>query len=250
MSFRICAALPIKSGNLKENEKIIENVLKENPDIIELRLDYIDNVNNLTEKFLKQLLNLIQPNIPVILTFRNYIEGGQMQIDSNKRIDIIKLLIRAKPNYLDIEMNTDAKFLREIINLAQQNQITLIFSFHDFEKTPSFEECAKIINSFIDKLINDISVSLDFTNNNIFKMILTARNFEDNLIPFELCREFSKKNKKIICFCMGELGIISRLLCVKVGSILTFGSIEKTITAPGQIHIKKIRKFHRLIFSI
>ena len=47
---------------------------------------------------------------------------------------------------------------------------------------------------------------------------------------------------------MGELGIFSRITCVKFGSLLTYGSLEDK-TAPGQINIEKIREIHKLLFN-
>jgi 3-dehydroquinate dehydratase type I len=72
-------------------------------------------------------------------------------------------------------------------------------------------------------------------------MIFTAQTFEDNLIPLQLCKEITKKNLNIISFCMGTLGIFSRILCVLNGSFLTYGSLVGE-TAPGQIDINTIRK--------
>ena len=82
----------------------------------------------------------------------------------------------------------------------------------------------------------------------IFKVIFTAQKFEDNLIPMKICRDLLEKikYKSVISFCMGELGIFSRVLSVKVGSFLTYASLDEK-TAPGQINIKKIREIHELL---
>ena len=155
-------------------------------------------------------------------------------------MEIIKTLIQAKPEYLDIEMRTDKQILDEIINLADQNNVKLIFSYHDFEKTPSFEQCLKIIQEASTKIKN--------IENVIIKIILTAQTFEDNFVPLKLCKELTQKNQQIICFCMGEEGIFSRISSVNFGSSFTYASVAES-TAPGQINIESIRKIIDLLFS-
>lgn len=249
MKFNICAAIPIKSGKIKENEELIKRVLETKPDLIEFRFDYIDEISELTPDFIKNLLDLVGTNILSIFTFRAPSEGGQCDLNKEERIKIIKLLIEAQPEYLDIEMNTEIENLREIINFANEN-VKLIFSYHDFDKTPSLEVATSIFEKFKDKLLNNHLVDFLSFKKITYKLIFTAKNFEDNLIPIKLCRDISakEKNQGIISFCMGELGIFSRITCVKFGSLLTYGSLEDK-TAPGQINIKKIRELHQLLFN-
>ena len=250
MKFNICVAIPIKSGNVKENEEIIKRVLESNPDLIEFRFDYIDEISELTPDFVKSLLDLVRPNILSIFTFRDPSEGGQCELNKEQRTKIIKLLIKAQPEYFDIEMNTEIENLRDIINFANENEVKLIFSYHDFDKTPSLEVATSIFEKFKDKLLNNHLVDFLTFKKITYKLIFTAKNFEDNLIPIKLCRDISEKEKEqgIISFCMGELGIFSRITCVKFGSLLTYGSLEDK-TAPGQINIEKIREIHQLLFN-
>ncbi|MFX0187164.1 MAG: type I 3-dehydroquinate dehydratase [Candidatus Hodarchaeota archaeon] len=250
MKPNICVALPIKSGNVKENYAIIKRVLESKPDLIEFRFDYIEEISQLTPDFVKVSLNLIKPDVLSIFTFRDPSEGGQCAISQADRLKIINLLIESHPDYLDIEMNTKTEHLSEIINLADKNKVKLIFSYHDFEKTPSFEAASDIFEGFKDKLLSNRLIDALTLKEVTYKIIFTAQSFEDNFIPIKLCKVVSEKEKDqgIISFCMGELGIFSRIMCVKFGSFLTYGSLEDK-TAPGQINIKKIRELHQLLFS-
>ena len=249
MKFNICVAVPIKSGDLKQNETRIKQIVKENPEFIEFRFDYIKDIQRITPTFLKDLLNLIKPNISSIFTFRDSSEGGQIEVVQSERLKIITLLIEAQPQYLDIEMNTDRETLRKIINLANNNNVKLIFSYHNFEKTPVYEDGFNIIEKFKEKLLNNYLVDFKIIKKIIYKIIFTAQNFEDNLIPIKICKKFldKEKTKRIICFCMGGLGIFSRITCVKAGSFLTYASLEDR-TAPGQINVKLMREIHELLF--
>ncbi|MFW9785828.1 MAG: type I 3-dehydroquinate dehydratase [Candidatus Heimdallarchaeota archaeon] len=48
-------------------------------------------------------------------------------------------------------------------------------------------------------------------------------------------------------FCMDDIGIFSRLMCVKLGSFLTYAALDEQ-TAPGQIHVKIMQELYE-IFS-
>ena len=250
MEYKICVAIQIKTGNLDENKALIEKALSSEPDIIELRLDYIGDHTLITKDFITTLLAETQPKIPVILTLREKSEGGHLEITSETRFEIIKMLIRTKPDYLDIEMNTDPQIMRELINLATHCKIKLIFSYHDFEKTPSLEDGKEIITDFLRRLVTFSTQITDKSGPFIYKTIFTANSFDDNLVSIKMNRFFTKmgEDRNIICFCMGDQGIFSRIMCVKAGSLFTYGSIEDT-TAPGQIDIKKIREMHQLLLD-
>ena len=239
MKSKICVPIPIKSASILEFKTRFEKIIISNPDLIELRYDYINDAQVLTQDFIKQLLDNINPKIPVIFTFRNYREGGQMKLDEITRFNILKNLILSQPNYLDIEMNTEKNHLTEFIELASQNKVKLIFSHHNFFETPTYEVISNQIQGFLKTLKHDFRINSKELDDIILKLIFKAKSFEDNLTSLKLCEEFSKQ-LKIISFCMGQLGIFSRVLCVLNGSFLTYGSIIEE-TAPGQISIKDIR---------
>jgi 3-dehydroquinate dehydratase type I len=241
MKFNLCIPIPIKYANIEKVRPIIDKALKSKPNLIELRLDYISNIETLSEDFVKDLLNIIQPNVAVIFTLRDSSEGGKLKINQKERIKILKMLIEVKPDYLDIEMKTNKNTLNEIIKLTSQNELKVIFSYHNFKKTMTFDKSITLIKDFSQK----ISIDSKIYEDNIYKLIFTAQTFNDNLIPLKLCKKFSNSNQKIISFCMGELGIFSRIMCVLTGSFLTYASLEEK-TAPGQINIKKMREIYNL----
>ena len=132
--------------------------------------------------------------------------------------------------------------------MAYDNKVKIIFSLHDFEKSVTYAETAEILNKFEEKLKYDLSIDLDKINGSIFKLIFTAQVFDDNVQVLNICKELSRQDKKFVCFAMSDLGVLSRILCVKFGSLWTYGSLEEK-TAPGQIKIEKIREIHQLLFK-
>jgi len=248
MKYKICVAIPIKSADLKINKQIMETALEKSPDLIEFRFDYINEAGFITHSLLKELMSTIPPKIPLIFTFRRKQEGGQYDLSINERLEVLRHLIEAKPDYLDIEINSESKILKSLIDLAYENKVKLIFSFHDFEKSVTYEETAEILNRFDKKLKNKLSINVDKINRSIIKIIFTAQVFDDNVQILNICKKLSQQDKKFVCFAMGEVGLLSRILCVKFGSLWTYGSLEEK-TAPGQIRIEKIREIHQLLFE-
>jgi len=237
---KICVAFPIETNEISSLKKEIDEILELRPDFIEFRLDYIKDADLLTGDFLKELLGCLEEKIPAIFTFRNSKEGGQMTIEDKKRWEIINRTIDARPEFVDIEMKNEDEPLKDAIHNAIEKKVNLIFSYHDFDKTPDYIIAKEIIQKFEEKIQNLKIDDKEIMEKSIVKLIFYAKKLEDNSIPMRLCKFFSSQNQKIISFCMGDLGVMSRIYCVKAGSHFTFGSYKEK-TAPGQIQIKYLR---------
>jgi 3-dehydroquinate dehydratase/shikimate dehydrogenase len=75
------------------------------------------------------------------------------------------------------------------------------------------------------------------------KLVWTARTIRDNLEAFEIVQS---RQRPTIALCMGEAGLISRILAKKFGAFLTFASLEPGGgTAPGQISIHDMKRLYR-----
>jgi 3-dehydroquinate dehydratase-1 len=248
MNDLICISIPVTSGKLGDNLIIIKEALKYKPDFIELRFDFIDNLAAIGQSLLAPLIDLIKPNCPCIFTFRSFKEGGKIELDEEKRLQILKMLINSHPNYLDIEMETQDQILSQIVNSAIKENVTLIFSHHNLKKTVLVDEAHSYITLFINKLKGNFHIDKTQIEDYIYKIIFTAEKFVDNLIPLNLCAILSKEIK-IISFCIGKVGVFSRIFCTEFGSFFTYSSLEEE-TAQGQIKIEKIRKIRQLFLNI
>ncbi|TXT55561.1 MAG: 3-dehydroquinate dehydratase [Promethearchaeota archaeon] len=247
MSYKICVSIPIEDGNISRIEEIIAKVSIEKPALIEFRLDYLKDPNLLQSSFLQSLLALLPNHIRSILTLRNHSEGGLLMINEKKRIMFLKTMINSNPDYLDIELRSSSDTLQEVIKRAQEKDVKLIFSYHDFEKTPSFEETSQLIESYYNQLINNTQIKKELLSSCIFKFIFQADTFQDNITTLALSKEFSKRIS-LICFCMGSLGVLSRISCVKVNSPFTYASYKKK-TAIGQINIGEMHQIFEFLFD-
>lgn len=248
MKYNICIPIPIKSNNLREIKVVVDRAIAFNPEFIEFRFDYIDNIEKINQNLVEGITNLIKSKSLVILTFRHHSEGGQTKIDEYERLKILKILMDSQPEFFDIEMNSAIETLSTIISLSYMKKVNLIFSYHNFKETIPNKIAKEIILRFEERIIKNELNEFDILGKSIYKLIFTAQNFEDNLVALELCKEISKNNKKVISFCMGESGILSRILNVKLGSFLTYAALEEP-TAPGQIKINTLQKIYKLLFN-
>jgi 3-dehydroquinate dehydratase/shikimate dehydrogenase len=77
----------------------------------------------------------------------------------------------------------------------------------------------------------------------IAKTAYKANHINDCFPALDIVRYYGQK---AIAICMGEAGIISRILAKKLGGFLTFCNLGGTHqTAPGQVHIETMKKLYR-----
>ena len=84
---------------------------------------------------------------------------------------------------------------------------------------------------------------MNASGGSINKVAWTARSVRDNLEAFEVLQT---RQKPTIALCMGEAGLISRVLAKKFGAFLTFASLrDESATAPGQVTIHDMKRLYR-----
>jgi 3-dehydroquinate dehydratase type I len=81
----------------------------------------------------------------------------------------------------------------------------------------------------------------------VCKIVTTAKKIEDNLTVLDFISAMPSR-VKLVCFCMGENGKVSRLLSPMFGAFFTFASLERgNETASGQISIQDMRIAYNLL---
>src|SRR3990172_6909981 len=182
-------------------------------DIVELRIDYIKDVD------LKRLLE--KRTKPVIVTNRPIREGGKFDGSEEERIALLKLAVRLQADYVDVEHDGIQHIRRDTVHRVPTK---IIVSYHNFRETPGD--------------LTDIYKKLSQSGADILKIITHANNITDNVRIYRLLQQ---SQMTLISFCMGELGIISRILYKRFGSYLTFASLRTgKESAPGQISIHEL----------
>jgi 3-dehydroquinate dehydratase type I len=190
-------------------------------DLIELRADYLKKMS------LVPLLENRQR--PFIVTNRRKEEGGRYKGDERKRLSVLEEAIDLGSEYIDVELATKKSFLRGLIRNKGRTQV--ILSFHDFQRTPSLKELQRLCGRMI-RLEADL-----------VKIVPFARSWEDNLSILSLILFAKKRNQKIVAFCMGEKGKISRVFSPFLGAAWTYASLNRSrASASGQLTVWEMRE--------
>jgi len=198
-------------------------------DIVELRIDYIPELQN-AEACIEESLK--RKTKPVIITNRPEREGGKFNGSEQNRLRLLQKAIDLGADYIDVEYDS-------IKQITRRNSSKIIISHHNFKETPHN----------LSKIYDDICQQKP----DIVKIVTFANDIIDNIRIFELLKSAQIPT---ISFCMGELGYISRILTSKFGGFLTFASLEKgKESAPGQLtadelssiyHFKEINRETKL----
>jgi 3-dehydroquinate dehydratase/shikimate dehydrogenase len=174
---------------------------------------------------------------PIIVTCRPSREGGRFEGPEEVRIGLLEKAAELGADFIDIEHDS-------IQQLKSRGKSSVIVSYHNFKETPTN--------------LKGIYARLSKSQADIVKIVTTANDITDNLKIFHLLEEVGAsalgghvplhwKGKPLIAFCMGELGLISRILAPKYGSYLTFGSLAAgKESAPGQLTAKEMLEVYQI----
>lgn len=227
-------AVPISGRTYAETNRQIEKALAAGAEAIELRTDYIEKLDvGVVQKLVSGVREMDKQAVPIIVTCRDSREGGANDYPLQLRIDVLVAAVEAGADFVDLEYRnfTSPDSHAEIKKaLSRSLKSRLILSAHDFDG--KFED--------IVGLFHRISA---LHRGAIVKLVYTAKHINDCFEAFDLLHETCGER---IVFCMGEAGLISRILAKKLGSSVVFGSMdERSATAPGQLTIEKLRGLYR-----
>ena len=222
---RICVA--VAGSNPAELLEKAEAVARDNP-FIEFRLDYLKQPAQALPR-IKSFLGS-HTYVTAIGTCRRVNNGGKFKGSVASQVDMLVKAGQAGCHLVDVELQS-----AQAMKVPDFNKIRahagLILSFHDFKATRKLKETFAAMKEY---------------PADIFKVVTTATNLYDNVVMMKFLEEQSH-NHKMVGVCMGEQGIISRVLGVRAGSMFTFGSISPgEETAPGQITVRALRDAYRI----
>lgn len=224
MKPKICVV--ITGRNFNEIKNMFKTVEKLNVNLVEFRIDYLKEEIN----FLK-IKNLT--SLPLIATNRPVGEGGFSKEPEKERLGLLFKAAEAGFEYVDLELSI--KSLGEAVEKVKSLGSKPIISFHDFSSTPSTQKLSEIFSK-------EFEVGAE-----ICKIITMAKSLEDNLTILKFVFDFSKKGK-IVSFCMGKLGVPSRILSPIFGGEYTYAAIQYgKESAEGQLTVENIHKIYDLI---
>ena len=204
-----------------------ESLVRDNP-FMEFRLDYLSNPAAGLPK-LKHFLDL-HPEATVIATCRRAVNGGKFKGSAAAQLELLKKAAATGFQLVDIELQS-AEILKAAELADLKDRVGVILSYHDFKATKKLEEVFAGMKKY----------PADF-----YKVVSTATTLYDNVHMMKFVQAHSAQYE-MVGLCMGEQGIISRVLGVRAGSIFTFGSATRgEETAPGQVTASELRDTYRI----
>lgn len=215
---RLCVAIFVSS--IEQAQRDIATAAERGADMVELRIDTFTTIDAVR-------VLLKQATLPVIVTCRPTWEGGQCQLPEEKRLALLREISSHDSGYIDIELA--ARAVDQFTHEPRDARAGVIISSHDFKGRPD-----RLTNTFAE---------LSASSADVAKVVWTARTVRDNIEAFDL---LSQRQKPTIAICMGESGLISRVLARKFGSFLSFAALDHGGgTAAGQIPVSDMKRLYR-----
>jgi 3-dehydroquinate dehydratase I len=163
--------------------------------------------------------------VATIVTVRCAEEGGVQSIsDDDRREKYLALLPAAAA--IDLELRS-AESMSDLRETVLRNAKTLILSFHDFQRTPSFADLENACAKMRDLGANILKIATKTESSSEISRLLTL--LEHSSAPLAVMG-------------MGALGRASRLLFAKAGSVLNYGWLDKPQVS-GQWSAKEFLEF-------
>jgi len=217
--------IPVVSQN---NAEALRKIALAEPlaDMLEIRLDAMEtfDVNEIIKAASK----------PILVTYRSRREGGKGSADAETHAKYVLTAIQSGADLVDVELSLPRRWREKILDARGRSEI--IMSTHINDGTPSRLDLEKVFRDCAD------------TGADIVKIVTRAETWADNLRVLELIPRAHGLGIKIIAFCMGPIGKISRIASHLMGSYLTFASLEEgEESATGQIPIRQMKEIVHIL---
>jgi 3-dehydroquinate dehydratase / shikimate dehydrogenase len=223
---KICVAI-VGSTPAEMIEKA-SSVAKETP-FLEFRLDYLEKPLLALPKF-KQFFE-DNTAVTAIATCRRAALGGKFTGNTAAEMEVLSKAATSGFHIVDLEVESAESLKKADLQKLRDTGVGLIISHHDFNATKDLDGIYKRIEPF----------APDFV-----KIVPTAKALIDNVTLIRFLERMND-HTNIIGICMGDAGVISRVLGVRAGSAFTFAAATPgEETGPGQIAARTLLETYRI----
>lgn len=151
-------------------------------DILEIRWDCFDSLEfEITCK------------LPMIFTLRPLSQGGHYLKSEEIRLQELERLMQAKPGFVDLEYTIPIDFIQEL--QKKFPEVKIILSYHNFDYTP-----------------DDLSGVLAFLKQKPVDLYKIATMANSTIDALRMLNFTKSTGSNVIGLCMGEYGVITRIL--------------------------------------
>lgn len=202
--------------------------VKEIP-FLEFRLDYLDKPLQAMDNIQQFLQD--HTAATVIATCRRTENGGRFTGSVAAEVDVLCKAAQAGCQMIDLELESAEALKKGELAKLRETGVALIVSHHDFQQTGDLEAIRQRIEAF----------QPDF-----MKIVPTAKTLVDNVTLMRFMERVSDQ-AHIIGMCMGDAGVLSRVLALRAGSEFTFAAATAgEETGPGQMAARTLVETYRV----
>jgi len=162
-------------------------------------------------------------DFPLLFTARCASEGGLSDLSSRERAKLLTEVSK-RAAWIDVELASYAD-MKDTLHQIRSEGVGLILSYHNFTETPQTSQLQDIVDLAGEADIIKIAVQ----HNNASDLTRCVETLQNNDHPMSMMG-------------MGPLAPVSRLLYAQHGSLLNYGYLGNTETAPGQWPAKLLRE--------
>ncbi len=220
MNPKICASVTGRS--FAEVGAMICQAEHDGADLAEIRFDYLtdrskpEDIRALTE-------------LPLIATNRLQSHGGLSHDVEEKRLET--LLIAADSGYQLVDVELDTPNVEKLVAKLRGTKAKVLLSWHSENPLSSGGLESKF-------------TELSSLKPDICKIVTMANSMEDNLACLGFLTKYSRR-AEVVCFCMGSVGRISRVLSPLFGSAFIYASTAKgSEAAAGQFTVAEMKSIY------
>jgi 3-dehydroquinate dehydratase/shikimate dehydrogenase len=196
---------------------------------LEFRLDYLAK----PLLALPKLKSFLTANgaVTAIATCRRAANGGKFKGSLASELDVLLKAAGSGFQILDLELESAESAKKADLAKLRLSGAGLLLSYHDFTSTKGLDVVFERMRPF----------EPDF-----YKVVSTAKTLADNITMIRFLERTSEM-AHVVGICMGEQGIISRVLGLRAGSAFTFAAATAgEETAPGQVTARTLNELFRL----
>lgn len=224
-------AVPITGKTTAEILNAVDPIKQAQPDVVEWRIDFFEGVTDREQlQATGQKLRAALGAIALLTTFRTKGEGGELPLSDEQYFTVCANVLAGQfTDGLDVERYHDVSKVKALVNKAHAENVVVIMSNHDFDKTPAQAE-------IVTRLKSMVACGAD-----VAKMAVMPQSVDDVLTLLSATNEArTTLNQPVITMSMGDLGKVSRLAGEVFGSCLSFATVGAA-SAPGQIALAHLR---------
>jgi len=220
---RICGVV---TGNTIEEFKFNLEKIQKRVNIVELRVDYIQNFNaSMLEEIIKRTY---RETILTCRVYSNNNNSGFFQGSHKEQLRIYQKADELKVDYIDIEKEEYKQSQHTFENSK------LILSHHFWNKSADLD----LLKLTLKQMRN--------LKPDVIKIVNTVQDDKDNINLIKVLLD-KKENEDMIVLGMGEKATFTRTFFPLIHGFLTYASVNESISAPGQLAVKTLKAIYHLL---